>query len=72
MARSSLEATMTDDNSHTQEGQNQRAQRLRQVIENLKEGVAPEDSPSEDKSLKEQIDERAREAAARQDTPGSK
>jgi hypothetical protein len=63
---------MTDDNSHTQEGQNQRAQRLRRVIENLKEGVAPDGSSTGEKSLKEQIDERAREAAKRQNTPDSK
>jgi hypothetical protein len=63
---------MTDDSSHTQDGQNQRAQRLRRVIEDLKDGVAPDESSTGEKSLKEQIDERAREAAKGQDTPGSK
>ena len=53
---------MADEKSHTEEGQIARANRLRQVIENLKEG-GPE-TPSSDKpeSLKEQIAERARQA----------
>ncbi|MDP9339031.1 MAG: hypothetical protein M3P45_09200 [Acidobacteriota bacterium] len=50
---------MADEKSHTQEGQIERAQRLRQKIENLKDGVPDDPSSSEGKSLKEQIDERA-------------
>lgn len=53
---------MADEKSHTEQGQIERAQRLRQVIENLKEGSANEPSSSEGKSLKEQIEERARAA----------
>lgn len=53
---------MADEKSHTQQGQIERAQRLRRVIEDLKQGN-PEDEPSSTgKSLKEQIDERAEAA----------
>lgn len=51
---------MSDQDSsdqHTQQGQIQRAKRLREQIENLKSGrVEPATHP---KSLREQIDERA-------------
>lgn len=43
---------------HTLEGQAQRAKRLREQIENLKSGQAPE-QPAENKSLREQVEERA-------------
>jgi hypothetical protein len=58
---------MADEKSHTEQGQIERAQRLRRVIDNLKEGRAGDDksSSSKGKSLKEQIEERA--AAARQE-----
>lgn len=62
---------MADEKSHTEEGQIERAQRLRQKIENLKEGIPDVKSPSEGKSLKEQIDERSRETAKDQDTSDS-
>jgi hypothetical protein len=45
---------------HTQEGQVERAKRLRAQIENLKSGQHP--VPGRGKSLREQIDERAHEA----------
>lgn len=51
---------MTDGKSHTEEGQIQRAQRLRAVIENLATGKPPAGSAPEDGSLKEQIEDRAR------------
>ena len=54
---------MADEKSHTEQGQIERAQRLRRVIENLKEGrTQDETSSSEGKSLKEQIEDRARKA----------
>jgi len=43
---------------HTLEGQAQRAKRLREQIELLKSGKAPE-RPAENESLREQIEERA-------------
>jgi hypothetical protein len=49
---------MADEKSHTEEGQIARAQRLRKVIEDLKEGHSPGPG-SGGGSLKEQIDERA-------------
>lgn len=51
---------MADEKSHTEEGQIERAQRLRRVIENLKEDSPDDESSSEDKSLKEKIEEAAR------------
>ena len=50
---------------HTLEGQAQRAKRLREQIENLKSGKAPE-LPAGNKSLREQIEERAAEARQEQ------
>lgn len=61
---------MADEKSHTQQGQIERAQRLRRVIENLKQGETDE-TPSKGKSLKEQIADRARAATPVKDTPGS-
>jgi hypothetical protein len=66
-----LEPIMADEKSHTEEGQIERAQRLRQKIENLKEGTADDQSSSEGKSLKEQIDERSRKTAPHQNTSDS-
>jgi hypothetical protein len=51
---------MADEKSHTEEGQIERAQRLRRVIENLKEDSPDDESSSEGKSLKEKIEEAAR------------
>lgn len=45
---------------HTLEGQAQRAKRLREQIENLKSGK-PSERPEKNKSLREQIEERANE-----------
>ena len=57
---------MAEEKSHTEQGEIERAQRLRRIIENLKEGHSDDDAtPSEGKSLKEKIDERARTAADR-------
>ena len=50
---------MTD--PHTRQGQTERAKRLRQQIENLKSGVPRPDSPEHQKSIREQVEERARE-----------
>jgi hypothetical protein len=66
-----MESTMADEKSHTEQGQIERAQRLRQVIERLKDGGPLDESSSEGKSLKEQIEERAREAAQRKGTSDS-
>jgi hypothetical protein len=60
---------MADDKTHAQQGQIERAQRLRRIIDDLKHGDAPDPSPADEKSLKEQIDERARELAQKQNTP---
>jgi hypothetical protein len=58
-----------DEKTHTQQGQIERAQRLRRVIEDLKEGQPSEASEGAGKSLKEQIDERAAESEEPSDTP---
>lgn len=63
---------MTDEKSHTEHGQIERAQRLRKVIENLKVGQPDAPSPPEGKSLKEQIEERARKVQNRKGPPGAK
>ena len=47
---------------HTQEGQIQRAKRLREQIEGLKAG-RPVETPGHEKSLREQIEERAGEGS---------
>jgi hypothetical protein len=57
---------MADQPTHAEQGQIERAQRLRQKINQMKEGVpaADEDHPqpeSSPKSLKEQIEDRAAE-----------
>ncbi|HTC90087.1 MAG TPA: hypothetical protein VK686_17385 [Bryobacteraceae bacterium] len=49
---------------HTQEGQIQRAKRLREQIEGLKAG-RPVEAPGHQKSLREQIEERAGEDRAK-------
>jgi len=51
------------DQQHTQEGQRQRAKRLREQIEGLKSGL-PIQPPVHEKSLREQIEERASPARA--------
>ena len=52
---------------HTLEGQAQRAKRLREQIENLKSGTQPEPAPDHQKSLREQIEERAKKAGEREE-----
>jgi len=59
---------MSENIPHKQKGQNERAQRIRQQIERLKSGESAEDAPDSDKSLKEQIDERAKQSEATTDT----
>lgn len=54
---------MADEKSHTEQGQIERAQRLRRVIENLKTGQIDSKPSSEDKSLREEVEERARTVA---------
>ncbi|HUI79632.1 MAG TPA: hypothetical protein VLY24_17020 [Bryobacteraceae bacterium] len=49
------------ESSHIQEGQIARAKRLRQQIERLKSNEPAEQPTSHPKSLREQIEERARE-----------
>ena len=51
---------MAEELSHTQQGQRERARRLREQIERLKTGKT-EDQTSGDRSLREQIEERAAE-----------
>jgi hypothetical protein len=51
---------------HTQEGQVQRAKRLREQIEGLKSGrTGP---PGHTESLREQVEDRARQAGERSET----
>jgi hypothetical protein len=57
-----LELALADEKSHTKQGQIERAQRLRQMIENLKEGHVDDKSAPRDESLKEQVEKRARAA----------
>jgi translation initiation factor 2B subunit (eIF-2B alpha/beta/delta family) len=66
-----MELTMADEKSHTQQGQIERAQRLRRVIEDLKEGHTEDQPSSKGKSLKEQIDERADALVQNQKTSDS-
>jgi hypothetical protein len=63
---------MANQKSHAEQGQIERAQRLRRVIEDLKEGHTEDQSSSNGKSLKEQIDERAHAAVQQQNTSDSK
>jgi hypothetical protein len=49
---------MTEEQSHTEQGQIERAKRLRNHIERLKQGEPEPTSPKKGKSLKEQIAER--------------
>lgn len=52
---------MPEDQSHTEQGQVERAKRLRERIDRLQRKQPSPDVSKKDKSLKEQIDERARE-----------
>jgi hypothetical protein len=52
---------MTEESSHEQKGQVERAQRIRQQIERLKSGRSQDDRPDEDKSLREQVEDRAKQ-----------
>jgi hypothetical protein len=49
---------MSEKPSHLEQGQIERARRLRQSIEKLKSGQAEKEAPQGGKSLKEQIAER--------------
>jgi hypothetical protein len=53
---------MAEDQSHTKQGQLERAKRLRDHIERLKRGQPEPAPPGKQKSLKEQIVERAGES----------
>jgi hypothetical protein len=55
---------------HTQDGQVQRAKRLREQIESLKSGQRSE-PPGRAKSLREQIEERADEVREREESQES-
>lgn len=52
---------MPEDQSHTEQGQIERAKRLRNRIERLKQGQTEPATPGKEKSLKEQIAERTAE-----------
>jgi len=49
---------MPEDQSHAEQGQIERAKRLRNHIERLKQGQPEPSTPQKEKSLKEQIAER--------------
>jgi hypothetical protein len=51
---------MAEQLSHTEQGQIERAQRLRAKIDRLKKGI-PDEQPGRSESLKEQIEDRAAE-----------
>jgi hypothetical protein len=51
---------MDEKPSHVEQGQLERARRLRQKIDELKSGV-PANKPGQPKSIKEQLAERARQ-----------
>ena len=51
--------SMPEEQSHTEQGQVERAKRLRNHIERLKQGQAEPANPKKGKSLKEQIADRA-------------
>lgn len=53
---------MPEELSHQQKGQVERAQRIRQQIERLKSGRSEDDRPDEDKSLREQVEERSKQS----------
>jgi hypothetical protein len=51
---------MANQPSHTEQGQIERAQRLRQKINQMKQGVpSTDETPAHSPSLKEQIEDRA-------------
>jgi hypothetical protein len=52
---------MTEESSHEQKGQVERAQRIRRQIDRLKSWRSQDDRPDEDKSLREQVEERAKQ-----------
>ena len=52
---------MAENTSHEQQGQDERAQRIRKQIERLKSGRADDDRPDKPKSIREQVEERERE-----------
>jgi hypothetical protein len=58
------------DSQHTQEGQVQRAKRLREQIEGLKSG-RPIEPPGHEKSLREQIEDRANRLREQDKSQGS-
>jgi len=51
---------MAEDKSHMEQGQIERAQRLRRAINELREGRSTHTPDPQKKSLKEQIEDRAR------------
>ncbi len=58
---------MNEEKSHIEQGQIERARRLRRYVKDLGAGGGSQDEPStENKSLKEQIEARARVAVQRQ------
>ena len=52
---------MPENTSHEQQGQDERAQRIRKQIERLKSGRTEDDRPGRPKSIREQVEERERE-----------
>lgn len=52
---------MPENTSHEQQGQNERAQRIRKQIERLKSGVSKQTPSDKPKSIREQVEEREKE-----------
>lgn len=51
---------MPENTSHEQQGQDERAQRIRKQIERLKSGQVSGNRPDKPKSIREQVEERAK------------
>jgi len=50
---------MPEEKSHTEQGQVERARRLREQIQRLRTGATGGNEPPREKSLREQVEERA-------------
>ena len=50
---------MPEEKSHTEQGQVERARRLREQIQRLRTGATDSNEPPREKSLREQVEERA-------------
>jgi hypothetical protein len=61
----SVESSMAEEKPHTEPGQIERARRLRRAIKRLKQKSVDSEPSSKGKSLKEQVEDRARSLSRR-------